>query len=462
MNPRHKISPAGIELIKSFEGYRRRAAQLPDGRWTIGYGHTKSAREGAEVTEADATALLTYDLMAVTAAVNDFSFTPLTQNQFDALVSFAFNVGVESFRKSTVLRRINEGSMLQAACSFEMWRKAEFEGERIVVDALVRRRAAEKALFLTPTNGWVPAPSPVLRPRIDYDVCASVPKLRPVDLTTTLDGETTVLVREDEPDTAPVAHEPPESDDGEPEAAEPAHIALAEPVAPPLVAPVLAAVVTDVTAFEPAPEPAAPETVPAQSAPIRYEPLAPPPVFVPAPRVVTDTRSDFEMPSPPVQDPFPAVAANQSYEPAAAPPVAEPAFQHAEPELFERPSPPAPWPGYQAAEEAPVDEAPTAVAASADLFDRPIYRHEETEVEETHDLGGEDIRPLEFKGAPLIIMFLVGLMLFAGAMFWGLHARPSGGVVSPVIIGMISGLVGIGLTGTAVFMVVKRLGAREE
>jgi len=76
MNPRHKISPAGIELIKSFEGYRRRAAQLADGRWTIGYGHTKSAREGAEVSEADATALLLYDLMAVTSAVNDLTFTP--------------------------------------------------------------------------------------------------------------------------------------------------------------------------------------------------------------------------------------------------------------------------------------------------------------------------------------------------------------------------------------------------
>jgi lysozyme len=457
MNPRHKISPAGIELIKSFEGYRRRAAQLPDGRWTIGYGHTKSAREGAEVTEADATALLTYDLMAVTAAVNDFSFTPLTQNQFDALVSFAFNVGVEAFRKSTVLRRVNEGSMLQAACSFEMWRKAEFEGERIVVDALVRRRAAEKALFLTPTNGWVPAPSPVLRPRIDYDVCASVPKLRPTDLTTTMDGETAVLVREDEPDAAPVAHQPPESDEGELEAAALAHIALAEPVAEAVVAPAIAAVVTEVAAFEPAHEPVA-----AEPAPVVHEMMAPPPVFVTVPRVAADTRSDFEMPAPPAQDPFPAAAAQESFEPAAAPAAMEPAYQHAEPELFERPAPPAPWPGYEPTEVAPVEEAPTAVAASADLFDRPIYRHEETEVEETHDLGGEDIRPLEFKGLPLIIMFLVGLMLFAGAMFWGLHARPSGGVVSPVIIGMISGLVGIGLTGTAVFMVVKRLGAREE
>src|SRR3989338_247541 len=62
MKSRHQVSRAAIELIKSFEGYRRKAAQLPDGRWTIGYGHTLTARQGAEVSEADAEALLMYDL----------------------------------------------------------------------------------------------------------------------------------------------------------------------------------------------------------------------------------------------------------------------------------------------------------------------------------------------------------------------------------------------------------------
>ena len=85
MKPRHQVSPTAIEMIKRFEGYRRKAARLPDGRWTLGYGHVLTAREGAEVSEQDAEALLLYDLIAVAHAVNELTLTPLTQNQFDAL-----------------------------------------------------------------------------------------------------------------------------------------------------------------------------------------------------------------------------------------------------------------------------------------------------------------------------------------------------------------------------------------
>jgi lysozyme len=193
MKLRYAVSPAAIEMIKRFEGLRRTAAQLDDGRWTVGYGHTRSAREGAEVSEADAEALLGYDLVDVQAAVNDWTFTPLTQNEFDALASFVFNIGLDAFRHSSVLRRINEGAMLQAACAMEMWRKADFEGERIVVDALIRRRAAEKALFLTPLEGFVAAPSAVVRPQMDYGAGAAVPRVRPTDLKTDLEGETATL-----------------------------------------------------------------------------------------------------------------------------------------------------------------------------------------------------------------------------------------------------------------------------
>ena len=148
MEPRHRVSRAAIELIKRFEGYRQTAAQLPDGRWTIGHGHTLTARQGAEVSADDAEALLLYDLIAVAHAINEAVFTPLTQNQFDALASFVFNVGLDSFHQSRVLKRLNEGALIQAACAMEMWRKASVGGERIVVDALVRRRAVEKTLFL--------------------------------------------------------------------------------------------------------------------------------------------------------------------------------------------------------------------------------------------------------------------------------------------------------------------------
>src|SRR5439155_5972978 len=116
MTPRHQVSRTAIELIKRFEGYRRKAAQLPDGRWTIGYGHTLTARQGAEVSEDDAEALLLYDLIAIAFSVNEWSFTPLTQNQFDALCSFAFNIGLDNFRCSSFRKRINEWALMQDAC----------------------------------------------------------------------------------------------------------------------------------------------------------------------------------------------------------------------------------------------------------------------------------------------------------------------------------------------------------
>jgi len=165
-----RVSRSLVELVKRFEGLRRRAARLPDGGWTIGYGHTRSAREGVVVTPEDAEALLYYDLSDVAEKVDAWTFTPLNQNQFEALTAFAFNIGLENFRRSSVLKRVNEGQHLQAAAALELWRKAEFGGEDLVVDALVRRRAAEKAHFLTPPEGFRPSPSPVLRPTFDHSV----------------------------------------------------------------------------------------------------------------------------------------------------------------------------------------------------------------------------------------------------------------------------------------------------
>ncbi len=210
MKPRQQASRAALDLIERFEGYRRSAARLEDGRWTIGYGHTKTARPGAEVSEADAEALLIYDLMEVAGALNDWVFTPLTQNQFDALCGFVFNIGTENFRHSNVLRRLNEGALLQAACAMEMWRRVDFEGEPIVLDALVRRRASEKALFLTPTRGFQPAPTQVLRPKLDSDLTGHVPASRPVVIAAALEGEEAKAERVGpKPDAAPAANEPP-------------------------------------------------------------------------------------------------------------------------------------------------------------------------------------------------------------------------------------------------------------
>jgi len=153
MRARHKISRAGVELIKSFEGLRQQASQLPDGRWMIGYGHTFSAREGARVTPEDADALLRFDLLPIVEAVNNLVHTPLNQNQFDALVSFCFNIGIETFGQSDVLRRVNEGRLTESAQAMDNWTSAEFNGQTYVLAPLIRRRASEKSLFLTPDTG---------------------------------------------------------------------------------------------------------------------------------------------------------------------------------------------------------------------------------------------------------------------------------------------------------------------
>jgi lysozyme len=165
-----RVTRSVVELVKRFEGLRRRAARLHDGGWTVGYGHTRAAREGAVVSPEDAEALLYYDLSEVAEKVEAWTFTPLNQNQFEALIAFAFNIGIENFRGSTVLKRVNEGQHLMAAAALELWRKADFGGEDLVVDALVRRRAAEKAHYLTPPEGFRPSPTPVLRPTFDHSV----------------------------------------------------------------------------------------------------------------------------------------------------------------------------------------------------------------------------------------------------------------------------------------------------
>jgi len=208
-----RVSRQGLELVKSFEGLRRRAARLPNGRFVVGYGHIRSAREGAEITPEDAESLLRYDLLPIEAAINEWALAPLTQNQFDALVSLAFNIGLSSFRRSDVLRRINEGDMLRAAAALDTWRRVDLEGEPVIVDALVRRRAVEKALFLTPPAGQVPAPSAVLKPLIDTAAYGSVLLRRPEEVETPLDGDEAVAMRGapfSEPEFAPEADAEPE------------------------------------------------------------------------------------------------------------------------------------------------------------------------------------------------------------------------------------------------------------
>jgi lysozyme len=167
MNGRLRTSRQGLDLIKSFEGFRPAAARLPDGRFTIGYGHVRSAREGVVISERDAEDLLKYDLRGIEEAVNELAFTPLSQNQFDALASLVFNISPGQFKDSDILGRLNAGDYIGAATGFDAWRKARINGRLIVVDALVRRRAVEKALFLEPAAGRPAAPTPLVTPELD-------------------------------------------------------------------------------------------------------------------------------------------------------------------------------------------------------------------------------------------------------------------------------------------------------
>jgi lysozyme len=161
-------SRAALDLIASFEGFRARAAKTPEGRWTLGFGHVATAREGLSVSRAEAEDLLRWDLRPVEDMVRQSALTPLNQNQFDALVSFAFNIGVSNFATCDVLRYLNQGQPIAAALAMHAWRRARVNGRVLVIDALVRRRAAEAALFLEPLGPRPAAPSSVLSPEIDY------------------------------------------------------------------------------------------------------------------------------------------------------------------------------------------------------------------------------------------------------------------------------------------------------
>lgn len=182
MRARRKISRAGVELIKRFEGFRPEAVRLPDGRWMIGHGHTRAAREGAKVSAADAEALLLFDLVPIVDGVNAALEVETTQSQFDALCIFAHGVGMAAFRDSEVLKRVNAGRVTEAAMAIDAWRKAEIRGDAYLADVLIRRRAAEKALMLTPDPSVEAAPSALVRAEADPSVLDSLPEAAEVQV----------------------------------------------------------------------------------------------------------------------------------------------------------------------------------------------------------------------------------------------------------------------------------------
>ena len=139
-------SKTGIELIKKFEGCVLKAYKCPAGVWTIGYGHTAGVKEGQTITKKEAEAYLKQDLTTFETVVSNLVTVAINQNQFDALVSFCYNLGPRNLRSSTLLKQINAGNFNGAAEEFDRWVYAG--GKKL--SGLVKRRAAEKALFLQP------------------------------------------------------------------------------------------------------------------------------------------------------------------------------------------------------------------------------------------------------------------------------------------------------------------------
>ena len=138
------VSQSGIDLIKEFEGCRLEAYQDGAGIWTIGYGHIQAVKPGDTCTQEEADDWLNYDLDWAVLAVSRYVEVPVGQNQFDALVSFTFNLGVRSLRESSLLRLLNSGKDSLTALEFPKWDKVAGEAS----PGLLKRRNAEMQMFL--------------------------------------------------------------------------------------------------------------------------------------------------------------------------------------------------------------------------------------------------------------------------------------------------------------------------
>ena len=143
-----KTSQRGIDLIKKFEGCILKSYKCPFGVWTIGYGHTSGVKKGQVITKNQAEKYLKEDLKKFEKGVSSYVKVSLNQNQFDALVSFSYNVGLGAFKNSTLLRYLNKRDYSGASKELLKWNKSNGK----VLNGLVKRRAEERKLFNTPCN----------------------------------------------------------------------------------------------------------------------------------------------------------------------------------------------------------------------------------------------------------------------------------------------------------------------
>jgi lysozyme len=167
-----RTSAGGRKAIAQREGNKLTAYLDSVGILTIGVGHTSAAgppevRKGMKITAKQSDEILTRDLQGVEADVNRLVKVPLTQNQFDALVSLVFNIGGTAFRKSTLLKRLNTGDYAAAADQFRVWNKGTINGKKVAIKGLTTRRNAERAQFRAGDTKATPAP-PVADPADIY------------------------------------------------------------------------------------------------------------------------------------------------------------------------------------------------------------------------------------------------------------------------------------------------------
>jgi lysozyme len=137
------ISQEGISLIKKFEGCELEAYKCAAGVWTIGYGHTKDVKEGDSILKEDAESMLMHELQKYCNDVNIAVKVDLKQNEFDALVSWTYNLGLTNLNSSTMLKVLNEGKHNEVPAQIKRWNKASGQ----VKQGLVRRREAEALMF---------------------------------------------------------------------------------------------------------------------------------------------------------------------------------------------------------------------------------------------------------------------------------------------------------------------------
>ena len=139
-----KISNNGLDLVKHFEGLVLEAYKCPAGVWTIGYGHTKDVQPGDEWSEDHAEHMLEVEMEEYEQYINDLVEVELNQNQFDAMVSWVYNLGVGNLQSSTLLKVLNAGDYAGVPEQIMRWNKAGGK----VLEGLTRRRQAEADLFV--------------------------------------------------------------------------------------------------------------------------------------------------------------------------------------------------------------------------------------------------------------------------------------------------------------------------